>query len=53
VVSDFSGGERWLGRGNIVGAPPGVQKELIEIIGRTVSEGQLDRRDGSRLFADS
>ena len=53
VVSDFSGGDRWLGRGNIVGAPPGVHKELVAMIARYVSEQQLDRRDASRLFADS
>lgn len=53
VVSDFSGGDRWLGRGNIVGAPPGVQKELVEIIGRHVAEHELDRRDGSRMFSSN
>src|SRR5205809_5465407 len=26
VISDFSGGGRWLARGNIVGAPPGVHE---------------------------
>ncbi len=43
VVSDFSGGERWLERGNIIGAPPGVQAQLVEIIGRHTSEDRLDR----------
>jgi len=44
VVSDFSGGQRWLERGNIVGAPPGVHADLLRMIGRHVSEAQLDRR---------
>ena len=43
VVSDFSGGGRWLERGNIVGAPPGVHGGLIEMIRRYVREEQLDR----------
>ena len=43
VVSDFSGGARWLERGNIVGAPPGVHAELVQMIRRHVSEEQLDR----------
>ncbi|HEX9162088.1 MAG TPA: inositol monophosphatase family protein [Thermoanaerobaculia bacterium] len=48
VISDFSGGGRWLERGNIVGAPPGVHRDLLELIGRYVSEGQLDRRGEAR-----
>lgn len=44
LVSDFSGGQRWLERGNIVGAPPGVHEELVHMINRYVSEDQLDRR---------
>jgi len=47
VVSDFSGGERWLERGNIIGAPPGVQAHLLDIIGRHTSEDQLDRQPTS------
>jgi len=43
VVSDFSGGGRWLERGNIIGAPPGVHEELVAMIGRYVTEEQLDR----------
>ena len=43
VVSDFSGGDRWLERGNIVGATPDVHAELIALIGRHVSEEQLTR----------
>jgi myo-inositol-1(or 4)-monophosphatase len=44
VVSDFSGGERWLQRGNIVGAPLGVHGELLGLINRYVHEDALDRR---------
>ena len=43
VVSDFSGGERFWERGNIVGRPPGVHRELLEIIARYTSEDELDR----------
>ena len=43
VVSDFSGGARWLERGNIVGAPPGVHAELVRMINRYVTEERLDR----------
>ena len=41
VVSDFSGGARWLERGNIVGAPEPVQRELVEMINRYVREDEL------------
>jgi myo-inositol-1(or 4)-monophosphatase len=41
VVSDFSGGQHWLERGNIVGAPPAVQRELVEMINRYVREDEL------------
>lgn len=44
IVTDFSGGQRWMQRGNIVGASPGVHRELLEIIGRHVTEDQLDHR---------
>jgi myo-inositol-1(or 4)-monophosphatase len=43
VISDFSGGNRWFERGNIVGAPPGIHAELIAMIRRHVSEEQLAR----------
>jgi myo-inositol-1(or 4)-monophosphatase len=43
VISDFSGGDRWLERGNIVGAPRGVHADLIRMINRYVAEEQLDR----------
>lgn len=48
VISDFSGGQRWLERGNIIGAPAGVQEELVRMIGRYTSEDQLDRRAPAR-----
>jgi len=44
MVSDFSGGQRWLERGNIVGAPPGVHADLLRMINRHMREEQLDRR---------
>lgn len=44
VVSDFSGGQRWLERGNIIGAPLGVHEELVAMINRYVHEDELDRR---------
>lgn len=49
VVTDFSGGQRWLERGNIVGASPKVHAELLTIIARHVTEDDLDHRKGSRL----
>ena len=48
IISDFSGGQRWLERGNIVGAPPGVHDELVMMINRYVSEDQLERRAVAR-----
>jgi myo-inositol-1(or 4)-monophosphatase len=48
VVTDFSGGDRWLERGNIVGAPPAVHEELLRMIGRHVHEDQLDHRKAPR-----
>jgi myo-inositol-1(or 4)-monophosphatase len=44
IVSDFSGGQRWLERGNIVGAAPLVHAELLTIIGRHTSEDQLTHK---------
>ena len=44
VVTDFSGGQRWLERGNIVGASSGVHAELLAIIARHTSEDQLTHR---------
>jgi len=48
LVTDFSGGERWFERGNIVGAPPGVHRDLLGLIRLSVSEDQLDRRVAPR-----
>ncbi|HEX3578803.1 MAG TPA: inositol monophosphatase family protein [Thermoanaerobaculia bacterium] len=50
VFTDFSGGERWLRRGNIVGAPLGVHRDLIALLSRHVSEDQLDRRAVNRAL---
>ena len=44
VVTDFSGGQRWLDRGNIVGASPKVHEELMSMIARHVSEDELNHR---------
>ena len=43
VVTDFSGGERWMERGNIVGAAPGLHADLLRMIGRHVVEERLVR----------
>ena len=48
VVTDFSGGDRWFERGNIVGASPGVHRDLLDVIKRSVTEDQLDRRVAPR-----
>jgi myo-inositol-1(or 4)-monophosphatase len=48
TVSDFSGGNRWFERGNIVGAPPAVHAGLIELFRRHVSEDELEHRKGHR-----
>src|SRR3954447_6664547 len=50
VFTDFSGGERWLERGNVVGAPPGVHRDLLQLLGRHVREDQLDRRAANRAL---
>lgn len=49
VVTDFSGGQRWLERGNILGATPRVHEELLRVIGRHTNEDALDHRKGARL----
>ncbi len=43
VVTDFSGGQRFWDRGNVIGAPPGVHRELLELVARHTMEDQLDR----------
>lgn len=50
LVSDFSGGDRWFERGNIVGAPPAVHAQLVSLIGRHISEEELDRRAAHRAL---
>ena len=40
-MSDFSGGQRWLERGNIVGAPAAVHRDLVALIGKYVHEDEL------------
>ena len=50
VISDFSGGHRWLDRGNIIGAPRGVHEDLLKLIARYVHEDQLDRRSNNRAL---
>ena len=51
IVTDFSGGDRFWSRGNIVGAPAGVHAALLEVIARYTSESDLDRRTDGRYFA--
>lgn len=43
VVTDFSGGDRFWQRGNIVGASPGVHADLIRIIAEHLREDDLER----------
>ncbi|MGA7615907.1 MAG: inositol monophosphatase family protein [Thermoanaerobaculia bacterium] len=43
VVTDFSGGESFWERGNILGAPAGVHAPLLSMINRYTREEQLDR----------
>lgn len=42
TVSDFSGGERFWERGNIIGAAPAVHRDLVEVIARHTEEDRLD-----------
>ena len=50
LVTDFSGGGRHHERGNVVGAPPGVHRGLLELIARYTTEARLDRRESGRHF---
>lgn len=43
VVSDFSGGDLFWNRGNIVGASPGVHADLLALISHHTAENGLDR----------
>jgi myo-inositol-1(or 4)-monophosphatase len=49
VVTDFSGGQRWFERGNIVGASSGAHRDLMAIMARHVTEDQLDHRKAPRI----
>ncbi|MEO6260530.1 MAG: inositol monophosphatase family protein [Thermoanaerobaculia bacterium] len=44
TMTDFSGGDRWLERGNVVGAPASVHSDLLSMINRHAQESDLDRR---------
>lgn len=48
IMTDFSGGQRWLERGNVVGASPGVHRSLMEVIARHATEDALDHRKAPR-----
>ena len=52
LVTDFSGGDRYWHRGNIVGASAGVHRGLIDLIARHTAEDRLDRREAGRYFGD-
>jgi len=39
-----------LERGNVVGAPAGVHRDLLNVLARHVSEDQLDRRAANRAL---
>lgn len=41
-VSDFSGGQSFWNRGNIIGASPGVHDDLMALVRRHVREDELD-----------
>jgi myo-inositol-1(or 4)-monophosphatase len=41
IVTDFSGGQRWFQRGNIVGASPALHRDLLSLINRHASEDRL------------
>lgn len=41
IVTDFSGGERFWDRGNIVGAAPGVHADLLALISHHTAENSL------------
>ena len=42
LVSDLDGGDRYMEGGNVIAGAPGVQKDLLEVVGRHVSEERLD-----------
>jgi myo-inositol-1(or 4)-monophosphatase len=47
VLSDFSGGQRWFERGNIIGAPRAVLEDLLRVIGQHTTEERLNRSNRS------
>jgi myo-inositol-1(or 4)-monophosphatase len=53
IVTDFSGGNRYFDRGNIVGATPGVHAGLMKMISRHATEDDLDRRTKGRALPES
>jgi myo-inositol-1(or 4)-monophosphatase len=42
LVSDLDGGDRYMEGGNVIAGAPAVQKDLLEVVGRHVSEERLD-----------
>ncbi|HXI13086.1 MAG TPA: inositol monophosphatase family protein [Thermoanaerobaculia bacterium] len=51
VVTDFSGGDRFWHRGNIIGASSAVHGGLLALINRHTNEAALDRREAGRHLA--
>jgi myo-inositol-1(or 4)-monophosphatase len=43
IVTDFSGGDKFWEKGNIVGAPPVVHSKLMELIARHATEDSITR----------
>jgi len=42
LVSDLDGGDRYMEGGNVIAGAPNVQQDLVEVVGRHVSEERLD-----------
>lgn len=49
LITDFSGGDRYWERGNIVGAGAAVHRGLMELIARHTDEASLERRGERRV----
>lgn len=47
VVTDVDGGRRYFAGGNVVAGGPAVQTELLEIVRRHASEGEIERLNPS------
>ncbi len=43
VITDFDGGDEYLAGGNVVGGPPGLQRELLAAVARHLDEAAVDR----------